>query len=101
MNQNSQSQVSQNDEENIQVNKNIVVKRRGRRKGKGTKVEFPEVASETSNVSSPSSERSLAFPSRPGYGKLGTKCVVKTNHFIAEVSEKDLSQYNVSCYFDP
>lgn len=95
MNQNSQSQVLQNDEENIQVNKNIVVKRRGRRKSKGTKVEIPDVASETSIVSSPSSERSLAFPCRPGYGKLGTKCVVKANHFVAELSDKDLSQYNV------
>ncbi|CAK8563351.1 unnamed protein product [Lathyrus sativus] len=42
-----------------------------------------------------SSCKTLVFPSRPGYGKLGTKCVVKANHFLADISVSDLSQYTV------
>ncbi|GAA0144984.1 translation initiation factor [Lithospermum erythrorhizon] len=40
-------------------------------------------------------ERTLMFPQRPGFGQLGTKCVVKANYFLAEVSDKELSQYSV------
>lgn len=40
--------------------------------------------------------KSLVFPVRPGYGQLGTKCVVKANHFLADISASDLSHYNVS-----
>lgn len=44
----------------------------------------------------PSSSKSLSFASRPGFGQLGTKCVVKANHFFAELPNKDLNQYDVS-----
>jgi len=40
--------------------------------------------------------KSLVFPARPGYGQLGTKCLVKANHFLADISASDLSHYNVS-----
>lgn len=43
-----------------------------------------------------SSCKTLVLPARPGYGKLGTKCVVKANHFLADISISDLSQYDVS-----
>lgn len=43
----------------------------------------------------PSSSKSLSFAQRPGYGQLGTKCVVKANHFFAELPEKDLNHYDV------
>jgi eukaryotic translation initiation factor 2C len=43
-----------------------------------------------------SSCKSLVFPSRPSYGKLGTKCVVKANYFLADISVSDLSHYHVS-----
>lgn len=46
----------------------------------------------------PSSSKSLCFAPRPGYGQLGTKCIVKANHFLAELPDKDLNQYDVSCY---
>ncbi|KAH1201973.1 Protein argonaute PNH1 [Glycine max] len=39
--------------------------------------------------------KSLVFPARPGYGQLGTKCLVKANHFLADISASDLSHYNV------
>ncbi|KAK4257346.1 hypothetical protein QN277_006944 [Acacia crassicarpa] len=38
---------------------------------------------------------SLEFTHRPGYGQLGTKCVVKANHFLADISASDLSHYSV------
>ncbi|XP_028093720.1 protein argonaute 10-like isoform X2 [Camellia sinensis] len=44
----------------------------------------------------PSSSKSLSFAPRPGYGQLGTKCVVKANHFFAELPDKDLNQYDVT-----
>ncbi|KAJ1423862.1 Ribonuclease H-like superfamily [Sesbania bispinosa] len=39
---------------------------------------------------------SLSFARRPGYGQVGTKCVVKANHFFAELPDKDLNQYDVT-----
>ncbi|KAK1311053.1 Protein argonaute 10 [Acorus calamus] len=43
-----------------------------------------------------SSSKSLMLPLRPGFGQAGTKCVVKANHFFAEVPDKDLHQYDVT-----
>lgn len=36
------------------------------------------------------------FAPRPGFGTLGTKCIVKANHFLADLPTKDLNQYDVS-----
>lgn len=47
-------------------------------------------------VDFPTSSRSLSLVRRPGYGQVGTKCIVKANHFFAELPEKDLNQYDVS-----
>ncbi|XP_008812792.1 protein argonaute 1B-like [Phoenix dactylifera] len=47
-------------------------------------------------VSPASSSKSLRFPLRPGKGSFGDKCVVKANHFFAELPDKDLHQYDVS-----
>ncbi|KAJ1402560.1 Ribonuclease H-like superfamily [Sesbania bispinosa] len=44
----------------------------------------------------PTSSKSLSFARRPGYGQVGTKCVVKANHFFAELPDKDLNQYDVT-----
>ncbi|CAI9778877.1 unnamed protein product [Fraxinus pennsylvanica] len=44
----------------------------------------------------PSSKKSLSFAPRPGYGQLGTKCIVKANHFFAELPDRDLIQYDVT-----
>ncbi|KAK1297378.1 Protein argonaute 10 [Acorus calamus] len=43
-----------------------------------------------------SSSKSLMLPLRPGFGQAGTKCVVKANHFLAELPDKDLHQYDVT-----
>lgn len=42
------------------------------------------------------SSQSLSFAPRPGFGQVGTKCIVKANHFFAELPDKDLNQYDVS-----
>ncbi|EPS72163.1 hypothetical protein M569_02595, partial [Genlisea aurea] len=40
--------------------------------------------------------KNLSFPSRPGFGQLGTKCIVKANHFFTELPDKDLNHYDVT-----
>ncbi|XP_019192368.1 PREDICTED: protein argonaute PNH1-like [Ipomoea nil] len=71
-------------------------RRRGRRKGKGVQMEkMLEIGGNNNNPPSSSSDRRLSFPTRPGYGQLGTKCIVKANHFVAELSDRNLSQYTV------
>ncbi|ONK71129.1 uncharacterized protein A4U43_C04F5010 [Asparagus officinalis] len=47
-------------------------------------------------VTSASSSKSVRFPLRPGMGSSGDKCIVKANHFFAELPDKDLHQYDVS-----
>ncbi|EYU41430.1 hypothetical protein MIMGU_mgv1a0024802mg, partial [Erythranthe guttata] len=49
-----------------------------------------------SGTSFPCSSKSLTFPSRPGFGQLGTKCIVKANHFFAQLPDKDLNPYDVT-----
>ncbi|KAJ8765428.1 hypothetical protein K2173_013186 [Erythroxylum novogranatense] len=44
----------------------------------------------------PTSSKSLSFPTRPGFGQIGTKCIVKANHFFAELPDKDLNHYDVT-----
>ena len=100
MNQNTQSETFKTCEDNTEDTKNSVGKRRRRRRGKGTQLEkIQDITSEICVVSPPLSERSLTFPCRPGYGTRGSKCVVKANHFIAEISEKNLCHYSVSYFF--
>ncbi|KAJ4834563.1 argonaute 1B [Turnera subulata] len=44
----------------------------------------------------PPSSKSMRFPLRPGKGSTGTRCMVKANHFFAELPDKDLHQYDVT-----
>ncbi|KAM0874017.1 hypothetical protein ACQ4PT_037690 [Festuca glaucescens] len=44
----------------------------------------------------PPSSKSGRFPMRPGKGTSGSRCIVKANHFSAELPDKDLHQYDVS-----
>ncbi len=43
----------------------------------------------------PVSSKTLRFPLRPGKGRSGQHCMVKANHFIANLPEKDLHHYDV------
>lgn len=47
----------------------------------------------------PPSSKSMRFPLRPGKGSSGIRCIVKANHFFAELPDKDLHQYDVSILF--
>lgn len=51
------------------------------------------------DMSIPTSSKSLSFAQRPGFGQVGTKCIVKANHFFAELPDKDLNQYSVSFFY--
>lgn len=42
------------------------------------------------------SSKSMRFPLRPGKGSTGQRCIVKANHFFAELPDKDLHQYDVT-----
>lgn len=44
----------------------------------------------------PASSKAYVIPARPGYGKEGRKCVVRANHFLVKVADKDLHHYDVS-----
>ncbi|CAM8949612.1 unnamed protein product [Rhodiola kirilowii] len=44
----------------------------------------------------PVSSKGVRFAQRPGYGTRGTKCVVRANHFLVEVADKDLHHYDVT-----
>lgn len=57
--------------------------------------DIPSQAMEAVVPVAPSS-KSLRFPLRPGKGNSGVKCVVKANHFFAELPDKDLHQFDVS-----
>ncbi|KAH8958404.1 hypothetical protein BDL97_06G022200 [Sphagnum fallax] len=44
----------------------------------------------------PVSSKTLRFPLRPGKGRSGQHCMVKANHFIANLPDKDLHHYDVA-----
>lgn len=44
----------------------------------------------------PLSSKGVRFPLRPGQGRTGQRCIVKANHFFAELPDKDLHQYDVA-----
>ncbi|CAI8615151.1 unnamed protein product [Vicia faba] len=62
----------------------------------GHVVQNRNVVSSDVEMSFPTSSKSLTFAQRPGYGQVGTKCIVKVNHFFAELPDKDLNQYDVT-----
>uniref|UniRef100_A0A2N9G3P1 Piwi domain-containing protein n=1 Tax=Fagus sylvatica TaxID=28930 RepID=A0A2N9G3P1_FAGSY len=93
--QNSMNQKLKN-EECMEDTKKIIARRKGRRRGKGHKVEKLPVAKHDEDVVSlAASRKSLMFHRRPGYGQLGTKCLVKANHFLANIPDSDICHYSV------
>nr|XP_043609123.1 protein argonaute MEL1-like [Erigeron canadensis] len=46
--------------------------------------------------SAPMSSKKLAAPPRAGFGTVGRKCVIKANHFLVDLGEKDPYQYDVT-----
>ncbi|CAK9329549.1 unnamed protein product [Citrullus colocynthis] len=72
-------------------------KRKGRRRAKEPSMEGLKQKELDRNLEFPSSSsrKSVTFPRRPDFGQLGTKCLVKANHFLAKIPESDISHYNV------
>ncbi|KAG2670879.1 hypothetical protein I3843_14G106300 [Carya illinoinensis] len=44
----------------------------------------------------PTSSKAICCPKRPGFGTAGRKTVVRANHFLVEVADRDLYHYDVS-----
>ncbi|KAH6826003.1 Argonaute family protein [Perilla frutescens var. hirtella] len=44
----------------------------------------------------PASSKAIRHPKRPGFGTFGKKVLVKANHFLVAVAERDLNHYDVS-----
>ncbi|GMP98928.1 hypothetical protein CsSME_00046617 [Camellia sinensis var. sinensis] len=44
----------------------------------------------------PLSTKSLRPPVRPGYGTVGRRCIVRANHFLVDVADRDLHHYDVT-----
>ncbi|KAH9660322.1 protein argonaute 5 [Citrus sinensis] len=42
----------------------------------------------------PSSSLAVRLPVRPGFGTVGRKCVVRANHFMVQLAEKDIHHYD-------
>ncbi|XP_058074614.1 protein argonaute PNH1-like isoform X1 [Magnolia sinica] len=95
--QRATSQNLQSFEVSMQDVKKSIGRRRGRGRGKGAQMErIAEAVVDGLDVGPPVSSKGLRFHQRPGYGQVGTKCIVKANHFLAELPDKDLIQYDVT-----
>ena len=60
------------------------------------------VAKQTENLKvsgAPSSSKALSLPKRPGFGTIGLKCVVRANHFLVELADRDFHHYDVYVLF--
>ncbi|MCD9641208.1 argonaute 5 [Datura stramonium] len=44
----------------------------------------------------PESSKSIRVPPRPGYGTVGRKCLIRANHFLVQVADRDLHHYDVT-----
>ncbi|URE19527.1 hypothetical protein MUK42_11702, partial [Musa troglodytarum] len=77
-----------------EVKKNME-RRRGRRKGKTDVDPATEIVTGLS-IGPPVSSKGIFFCRRPGFGQVGSRCIVKANHFLAELTNKDLIQYDVT-----
>ncbi|TYJ18049.1 hypothetical protein E1A91_A09G095000v1, partial [Gossypium mustelinum] len=60
------------------------------------KLTMEPVAVTTAPPLPPSSSKAIMFPPRPGFGTVGTKCLVRANHFLVDVADADLHHYDVT-----
>ncbi|XP_078148836.1 protein argonaute MEL1-like isoform X1 [Carex rostrata] len=44
----------------------------------------------------PQSSKFNGFPARPGFGRAGRRCIVRANHFLVDITDKDLCHYDVT-----
>ncbi|KAI3899299.1 hypothetical protein MKW92_024320 [Papaver armeniacum] len=50
----------------------------------------------TVTATPPASSKAVKYPARPGFGTIGVKCVVKANHFLVKLADKNPHHYDVS-----
>nr|CAD1842976.1 unnamed protein product [Ananas comosus var. bracteatus] len=94
--QNTMNQQKLENELPLQEAKKNAGRRRGRGKGKAVeRAVRPEVEMGL-DAGPPVSSKGLVFQRRPGFGQVGTRCIVKANHFLTELPDKDLNQYHVA-----
>lgn len=93
------SQNLQKCEVSVQDAKKCGGRRKGNERGKVGHVErLPQEEVAAVHMGPPVSSKCLRFQKRPGFGQAGTKCIVKANHFLAQLPDKDLNQYDVRFY---
>ncbi|OVA19450.1 Argonaute/Dicer protein [Macleaya cordata] len=56
----------------------------------------PALALAPVSAEPPASSKAVRFPARPGPGTVGSRCIVKANHFLVNLGDKDLHHYDVS-----
>ncbi|CAN6197137.1 unnamed protein product [Urochloa humidicola] len=49
----------------------------------------------------PVSSKGIVHPARPGFGTVGRKVIVRANHFLVQVADKDICHYDVSISPEP
>ncbi|KAL2536180.1 Protein argonaute 5 [Forsythia ovata] len=55
-----------------------------------------EVVQKEQQQPPPVSSKGMRYPARPGVGTVGRKVIVKANHFLVQVADRDLTHYDVS-----
>ncbi|KAG2718642.1 hypothetical protein I3843_03G220900 [Carya illinoinensis] len=96
MNQKTPTQMVHKNEDFLEHKKKTMTSRKGRRRGRLPKVERLQESELDLDVGYLASCKNLMLHRRPGYGQLGTKCLVKANHFLAEIPGSDICQYTVN-----
>ncbi|KAH9674546.1 protein argonaute MEL1 [Citrus sinensis] len=56
----------------------------------------PAVQAKPVAAASSSKVVTVKFPPRPSYGTAGTRCLIRANHFLVELTGRDLYHYDVS-----
>lgn len=55
----------------------------------------PAVQAKPAAAASSSKAVTVKFPPRPSYGTAGTRCLIRANHFLVELTGRDLYHYDV------
>lgn len=62
-------------------------------------VRSPAEAEQKAVQTQTASSKGSRMPARPGFGTVGKKCVVRANHFLVQVADKDIYHYDVRISF--
>ncbi|CAE6016796.1 unnamed protein product [Arabidopsis arenosa] len=60
------------------------------------KVEITPTETKPETTLPPASSKAITYPVRPGRGTLGKKVIIRANHFLVQVADRDLYHYDVS-----